>query len=665
MIKQLPSMLLVMVWAAVAHPSNVRAVEPEAWKIVVMDPLAAPLSCACVSGMGQRRYDRLEEFLEMRLQRAIEVTYDESLELASQRLHAKFDWIIGKRSVVEFDANRLRLTLKPVAALTDRGGLQTLTGLVLVPQNATFDTLDKLRGRTIALGPKDNADVHQAAIDLFLRLAPLTEWNFKTYESIDSAVYAVTDGEADAGLVSDYLPRLLEGCGKIIPNSLKSIGKTAPTPFVTLFASSHVSEVDSGKMLEAIKELPKHPELLAAIESRNGFEDLSNVDQSAAWPDWRGPSRDGLSEHVPVSLPKDSVVWTAELTGPAMAGIAATDRWVVVADKSSDFSLDVFRCFEAGTGKRQWTLERPADREIEYTNAPRANPLIVNDLVYVLGAQGDLHCVQLESGAVRWSKNIVKEFGAQPLNWGHSSPPLYLDGKLIVNPGAKEASLVALNAIDGTTIWSSPGHAAAYGAFIVATIQDRKQIIGYDSVSLGGWDPADGKRLWTLIPPEASDFNVTTPVFWQGHLLLSTENNATRMYSFDRSGCINPEPVAFNSDLAPDTCTPIIVGGLVFAAGYGELFCLDGKDRLSKRWSIADDMFYDHTNLIGGNKHVLAWTTDCNLLLFRATGEKYDLVSHRRPFSEVDTESMSHPALVGDRLYLRNQGKLLCIKLTD
>jgi outer membrane protein assembly factor BamB/ABC-type phosphate/phosphonate transport system substrate-binding protein len=646
-------------------PSTSFGAEPDAWQIVVMDPLAAPLSCPCVTGTGQRKYDRLEEFLEKQLQRPIDLTFDESLELASQRLETKFDWVIGKRSVVEFDANRLKVNLKPMAALTDRDGRQFLSGLVVVPQDSSFDTLDKLRGRTIALGPQDNVDVHQSAIDLFLATAPMAEWKFKIYESIDAAVYAVTDGEAEAGLVSDFLPPLLEGCGKIIPNSLKTIGKTAQIPFITLFASDRISEGDAAKMLAAFKEVPKHSALLAAMESRAGFVEIVESDREASWPDWRGPRRDGLSAHVPSSLLEDSVIWTATLSGPAMAGMVATDRWVVVPDKSSDFTTDVFRCFDAQTGEIAWVVEHPADREIEYTNAPRATPLIVGDLVYLQGAQGDLHCVQLSTGVVRWTKNIVVEFGAELLNWGHSSPPLHIDGSLIVNPGAKQASLVALNANDGATIWTSPGNAAAYGAFIVATIQGQPQIIGYDSASLGGWDPVTGKRLWTLIPPDASDFNVTTPVFWKGQLLLSTENNATRLYAFDSSGSIIQEPVAFNSDLAPDTCTPIIESGLVFAAGYGELFCLDPNDGLKKRWSIQDDMFHDHTNLIGGNKHVLAWTTDCNLFLFAATGEKYDLISRRRPFTEDDSESMSHPALVGDHLYLRNQKRLLCIKLKD
>ena len=32
-------------------------------QVVVMDPLALPLSCSCVDGVGQRQYDRLADYL--------------------------------------------------------------------------------------------------------------------------------------------------------------------------------------------------------------------------------------------------------------------------------------------------------------------------------------------------------------------------------------------------------------------------------------------------------------------------------------------------------------------------------------------------------------------------------------------------------------------------
>ncbi len=52
--------------------------------MVVMDPLALPLSCPCVKGYAQRNYDKLGEKLEKDLNRAVRVVYSESLKKAQE-----------------------------------------------------------------------------------------------------------------------------------------------------------------------------------------------------------------------------------------------------------------------------------------------------------------------------------------------------------------------------------------------------------------------------------------------------------------------------------------------------------------------------------------------------------------------------------------------------
>ena len=81
----------------------------------------------------------------------------------------------------------------------------------------------------------------------------------------------------------------------------------------------------------------------------------------------------------------------------------------------------------------------------------------------------------------------------------------------------------------------------------------RRQIVGYDKDSLGGWDVKTGERLWRLVPPRSGDFNVPTPVAVHGGIVVSTENNGTRLYRFDDAGRVIPEPAAHYADLAPDT----------------------------------------------------------------------------------------------------------------
>ena len=74
-------------------------------------------------------------------------------------------------------------------------------------------------------------------------------------------------------------------------------------------------------------------------------------------------------------------------------------------------------------------------------------------------------------------------------------------------------------------------------------------------------------------------------------LLVSTENNGTRLYDFDRSGKIVPEPAVSTYRLAPDTSTPVLVGDRLYCVSRG-LYCLDVRQGLNMLWKQADRAFH-------------------------------------------------------------------------
>jgi len=355
-------------------------------------------------------------------------------------------------------------------------------------------------------------------------------------------------------------------------------------------------------------------------------------------------------------------LWRRPLTGIGLSGVAATQRYVIVADKDKQEKSDIFRCLDADSGEQVWVLTFPAPGEMDFSNSPRATPVIDDGLVYLLGAFGDLHCVKLDSGQVVWRKNIVKDFGAELVKWGTCATPLIVDDKLIVNPGAKDASLVALDRRSSNVLWRTPGGPAAYSSFIVGTFGNVRQVVGYDADSLGGWDADTGKRLWKLVPPEEGDFNVPTPINVDGKLLVTTENNGTRLYEFDQRGRIRPRPIAQNLDLRPDSSTPVALGGMLFGCTV-DLYCLDLNRGLRELWHQGDDIFEDYTTFIAGNDRVLIFSAAGELLLVRADRHRYTLESRLRLFEDSDT--WSHPALVGDRLYVRTRAEVCCVLLDE
>jgi outer membrane protein assembly factor BamB len=288
--------------------------------------------------------------------------------------------------------------------------------------------------------------------------------------------------------------------------------------------------------------------------------------------------------------------------------------------------------------------------------------VIDGDLVYVMGAFGNLACLELKTGKSVWEIDLWIEFEPedQP-KWGACSTPLLIDGKLIVNPGAKSASLAALDAKNGKVLWKTPGRAAGYGSLILAEFGGKKQIVGHDADSLNGWDPATGKNLWRLVPPQPNDFNVPTPIVWKDKLIVITENNKTRVFEFHKDGTINPKPIAVNTRLAPDTHSPVVVGNKLLGA-WRRLYCLDLTKNLKPMYDNDDEVFQKYCAIVATEERALAISMRSELLLFDVTQDEFTLISKTRILPKEEGV-YSHPAFVGKRMYLRGSSTVVAIDL--
>ncbi|MEO1530225.1 MAG: PhnD/SsuA/transferrin family substrate-binding protein, partial [Planctomycetota bacterium] len=428
--------ITLIVFAAVlfihtTHAMTCTADERDSYNVVVMDSLSLPLSCACVPGVGQRRYEPLCEFVSARVGQDVNLIYEESLQLAQRRGLATIDVVIGKRSLVLADAEATGRNLNAVCELTDRNGKTTLGGVLLVSKTSGIKSLAELQGQSIAIGSEEHFECHAAVRSLLNDRGVKAELLPK--DSIEEAVYAFDDGHAKAVAVSDYLPPLLEGCGKLAKGSTRVIARTAESPAVQVFLSDSLSRSERDRLMAAFLACSTDPQIINALESKNGFQPIASIE---GWTDWRGPRRDGKYSGLPrVFDDSPEVLWRATVTGPAMAGLSATPDRVFVADKTSDFKQDIFRAFDAENGKPIWQVTIDAPHKMDYTNAPRATPVVAGERVLLQSAFGQLICVDAADGSQIWSKHLVDDFGGELPTWGYCVPPLVVDQRVIVSPG--------------------------------------------------------------------------------------------------------------------------------------------------------------------------------------------------------------------------------------
>ena len=117
-----------------------------------------------MKGYAQRDYDKLDGAPGERLGRPVKIAYSESLVSALKtKTDGKADLIIGKHSVVLFDAAKAGLQVKQVASLTGKDGATTQTGLIVVPTGDKAKTVADLAGYRIIFGPKECDEKHAAA----------------------------------------------------------------------------------------------------------------------------------------------------------------------------------------------------------------------------------------------------------------------------------------------------------------------------------------------------------------------------------------------------------------------------------------------------------------------------------------------------------------------
>ncbi len=379
---------------------------------------------------------------------------------------------------------------------------------------------------------------------------------------------------------------------------------------------------------------------------------------------WRGPNRDSRLAWLPDKLPaKSDPVWEAALTAPGLGGVAATSEFVLVSDRELNDTVDVFRCLKAADGKEAWSHRTPAVGNLDYGNSPRATPLIHDGHAYLFGAFGDLACVELKTGKARWSQNVRDEFDAtDERKWGVCDSPLVADGKLIVAPGGKDAALVALDPKTGKPVWKTPGKPTGYGSFIAATLGGTFQVVGHDAETLGGWDAKSGKRLWTLKPERGGDFNVPTPIVVGDKMLVTTENNGTRLFAFKADGTIEPKPLATHKKLAPDTHTPVVAGDRLFGV-CNRLYCLSLKDGLKELYDESSTAFSGYCSAVATDTRVLVVSKAGELILLDATAKEYTELGRMAVFGKGEKGVYAHPAFVGTRMYVRGSGSVVCVEL--
>src|SRR3954467_3697649 len=101
--------------------------------LIVADPLARELACACVKGYGQRDYRKLAAHLESSLKQHVAIEFsDDVAETLAAIAPSRDILVIGDNSLVAHSLKKAALKSHALCELTDTEGAATHTASIIV-----------------------------------------------------------------------------------------------------------------------------------------------------------------------------------------------------------------------------------------------------------------------------------------------------------------------------------------------------------------------------------------------------------------------------------------------------------------------------------------------------------------------------------------------------
>jgi len=385
---------------------------------------------------------------------------------------------------------------------------------------------------------------------------------------------------------------------------------------------------------------------------------------STDWPQWRGPERNGVSRETgllrewPQSGP--AVVWSASQLGAGYGSVAVAGSRVFVQGMKNRQS--VVTSLDRAAGKAAWSVALGSAQENDRGSGPRSTPTIDGDRVYVLTENGDLVCLLVADGTVVWRRNILREFNGRNINWLVSESPLIDGDRIIVSPGGRNAGMVALDKMTGTTVWVSKelSDEAGYASSVVADVQGVRTILTLTGNAGIGVRATDGKVMWRYGNVANNTANITTPIYSNGKVFFtSAYGTGGALLGLRATGdSVSAQEIYFTRNMQNHHGGVVLVDGYLYGFNNSILTCLEfetGKvmwrDRSVGKGSVAyaDGRLYvlSEDNVVG--------LVEASPKGYRETG--------RFSIADQGWPSWAHPAISGGRLYLRNQNVLASYEL--
>ena len=375
------------------------------------------------------------------------------------------------------------------------------------------------------------------------------------------------------------------------------------------------------------------------------------------WPQWRGPKRDGVSAEK--GLLKDwppsgpALAWRATGAGDGYSSFAVVNGrlYTLGARGPTEYVM----AFDTATGRKVWEVPHGQRFGNDRGDGPRATPTVDGDRLYAFGASGDLSAMELATGKVLWSVNVLRQFGASNIQWGLSESPLVLSDRILVAAGGPGASIVALKKTDGSVLWKSQNDQAGYSSALLLESGGLRQAIFFTGERALGLDVQTGKLLWSYDQVSNDTANIATPIARGNRVFLSSDygTGAALLELLPSASGMTARQVYFTREMRNHHASSVLVGDYLYGFSSAILTAMNfdsgqvaWRDRSVGKGSVvyADERLYlfSETGVVG--------LAEASPTGYREHG-RFEIATGALP-------SWSHPVVSGGKLFIRDQDRI-------
>jgi outer membrane protein assembly factor BamB len=410
---------------------------------------------------------------------------------------------------------------------------------------------------------------------------------------------------------------------------------------------------------------------------------ISSSVRADNWPNWRGPTNNGLCTEK--NLPTEwnasvNVAWKLPLPGPAGATPVVWENHVFLTSVDDDGKL---LAIAVGTdGTELWRKAVGQGNKVargDEGNSASPSPVTDGQHVWIFMANGILACFDFDGNEV-WKFNVEERYGKLVIAFGLTSTPVLDDGVLYLqlihgegDPKTREACVVALQAANGKEIWRvdrpSDGEAEnehSYASPMMYSDDKQKFLLTHGADYIVAHRLSDGKEIW-----RCGELNkrakydrtlrfVASPAAVPGLIVVPTAKGAP-VVGLKPNGegdvTANKKIRIWEYNRTPDVPSPVIFDGIVY-------LCMENGNLTALHADTGQEIYTNRTHpqrhraspILGDGKLYLT-ARDGQVTVVK-TGEKFEILAE----NEIGEDISSSPAISNGTIYLRSFEHLWAIR---